>query len=90
MSGLKALADDALFAGLNKAWRVERLFMNSTWRKMSGCWRLVKHEMVRLRDGFVSLLAEPVEKMSPFDVPGVKTKASTSDILSAVSDSRAR
>jgi len=30
------------------------------------------------------------DKKSPFDVPGIKTKATTSDILEAVKDSRSR
>lgn len=30
------------------------------------------------------------KKKSPFDVPGIKTKATTSDILEAVQDSRSR
>ena len=54
---------------------------------------LAQSETVRIRrrDGSMfTLAAEPFEKTSPFDVPGVKTKVSTADILSAVSDSRAR
>lgn len=30
------------------------------------------------------------KKKSPFDVPGIKTKVTTSDILEAVKDSRSR
>jgi hypothetical protein len=54
---------------------------------------LAQSETVRIRrrDGSVfTLSAESDRKESPFDVPGVKTEASTADILSAVSESRAR
>ncbi len=44
---------------------------------------------IRRRDGTTfSLSAEPMSKRSPFDMPGVKTRATTSDILSAIDDSR--
>jgi len=46
---------------------------------------------IRRRDGTVySLKYKKLETSSPFDVPGIKTKATTSDILKAVSDSRDR
>lgn len=41
------------------------------------------------RDTF-SLSGKSAESRSPFNVPGVETKASTSDILDAVRDSRRR
>lgn len=40
---------------------------------------------IRRRDGTVYTLAsKTMEGKSPFDVPGIKTKASTQDILDAV------
>ena len=44
---------------------------------------------IRRRDGAVfSLKAKKRKSTSPFDVPGIKTKATTQDILNAVRDSR--
>jgi len=44
---------------------------------------------IRRRDGAVfSLVSKKEEAKSPFDVPGIKTKASTQDILDAVRRSR--
>ncbi len=44
---------------------------------------------IRRRDGTTFSLASKQKKVkSPFDVPGIKTKATTQDILSAVRDSR--
>ena len=44
---------------------------------------------IRRRDGAVFSLKEKKRKStSPFDVPGIKTKATTQDILKAVRDSR--
>ena len=46
---------------------------------------------IRRKDGSTfSLRAKRRESKSPFDVPGVSTDASTSDILDAVRDSRER
>lgn len=48
---------------------------------------------IRRRDGSVFSLSvepEPEPQTSPFDVPGIKTRASTEDILSAVHESRSR
>jgi antitoxin (DNA-binding transcriptional repressor) of toxin-antitoxin stability system len=46
---------------------------------------------IRRKDGSVfSLRAKRAKTKSPFDVPGVKTRASTSDILDAVRESRER
>lgn len=36
------------------------------------------------------VICKKPKKKSPFDVPGIKTKATTSDILEAVKDSRSR
>jgi len=44
---------------------------------------------IRRRDGAVfSLKSKKKKATSPFDVPGIKTKATTQDILDAIRDSR--
>jgi hypothetical protein len=44
---------------------------------------------IRRRDGAVfSLIAKKKKAISPFDVLGIKTKATTQDILDAIRDSR--
>ena len=44
---------------------------------------------IRHRDGAIlSLQTKSAENESPFDVPGIKTKATTNDILDCVRDSR--
>ena len=44
---------------------------------------------IRRRDGAIfSLTSKKKKTASPFDVPGIKTKATTQDILDAVRDSR--
>jgi hypothetical protein len=44
---------------------------------------------IRRRDGAIfSLMSKTDESKSPFDVPGIKTKATTQDILDAVKESR--
>ncbi len=44
---------------------------------------------IRRRDGAAfSLTAKKEMAGSPFDIPGIKTKATTQDILDAVRDSR--
>ena len=46
---------------------------------------------IRRRDGSVfSLKVKKNAPKSPFDVPGVKTRATTADILDAVGESRRR
>jgi len=46
---------------------------------------------IRRKDGTVFLLrSECTESKSPFDVPGIRTAASTSDILEAIEESRDR
>ncbi|WP_353247740.1 prevent-host-death protein [Salinisphaera sp. T31B1] len=77
---------------LENAQRLKRPFMNSiAWRTLNSRWKMAERQLVRMRDVLVSpLWAAPIEKTSPFDVGGVKTKATTDDILSAVRESRAR
>ncbi len=44
---------------------------------------------IRRRDGTIfSLTSKENKTSSPFDVPGIKTKATTANILAAVKDSR--
>ena len=44
---------------------------------------------IRRRDGAIfSLVSKVGAEKSPFDVPGIKTKASTKDIVDAVRESR--
>ncbi len=46
---------------------------------------------IRRKDGSTfTLRAKSRESKSPFDVPGVSTRATTSDIVDAVRDSRKR
>jgi hypothetical protein len=46
---------------------------------------------IRRKDGSVfSLKSKQGKSKSPFDVPGIKTRATTSDILEAVRESRER
>ena len=48
-----------------------------------------EEDEIRRRDGTVfSLKSKKTKVASPFDVPGIKTKASTRDILNAIKDSR--
>ena len=45
---------------------------------------------IRRRDGALfSLKSKEKKSTSPFDIPGIKTKATTQDIVNAVRDSRA-
>jgi hypothetical protein len=44
---------------------------------------------IRRRDGAIfSLMSKKDKNKSPFDVPGIKSKATTQDILDAVKESR--
>ncbi len=44
---------------------------------------------IRRRDGSIfSIIAKRKTKKSPFDVAGIKTRATTQDILSAIKESR--
>ena len=46
---------------------------------------------IRRKDGSIfSLISKNKKAKSPFDVPGIKTKATTQNILSAIKDSRER
>nr|VFJ97200.1 MAG: Antitoxin Phd_YefM, type II toxin-antitoxin system [Candidatus Kentron sp. LFY]VFK01446.1 MAG: Antitoxin Phd_YefM, type II toxin-antitoxin system [Candidatus Kentron sp. LFY]VFK13472.1 MAG: Antitoxin Phd_YefM, type II toxin-antitoxin system [Candidatus Kentron sp. LFY] len=45
--------------------------------------------IIRRRNGSAFSVAPKSMKPSPFDVPGIKTKATTEEILDAISESRA-
>lgn len=62
-------------------------------QNLSKLLAMAKKEEVEIRrkDGSVfSLRSKRSESRSPFDVPGVKTEASVTDILDAVRESRER
>jgi antitoxin (DNA-binding transcriptional repressor) of toxin-antitoxin stability system len=45
---------------------------------------------IRRRDGSIfSIVPKKENAKSPFDVPGIKTRATTQDILNAINESRA-
>lgn len=71
-----------------------RIFTYSEARQnLSKLLVLAQNEEIEIRrkDGSVfSLRAKRSESKSPFDVPGVKATATTSDILDAVRESRDR
>ena len=46
--------------------------------------------LIRRRGGDAFAIVPQKRQGSPFDVPGVKTQAATSDILSAIRESRAK
>jgi hypothetical protein len=51
---------------------------------------LTEEVMIKRKNGDFFLLVYKKQKESPFDVPGIKTKATTEDILSVVRDSRSK
>ncbi len=60
-------------------------------QKLSTVLDLARSEkvVIKRRGGeMFTVLFKKVQKSSPFDVPGIHTKASTDDILDAVRDSR--
>ncbi len=63
---------------------------SKTRQNLSNFKNCPKEEVeIRRRDGAIFSLASKKEKTkSPFDVPGIKTKASTQNILDAVKKSR--
>lgn len=44
--------------------------------------------VIRRKDGRSFSVIQKTMKSSPFDIPGIKTKATTRDILNAISESR--
>lgn len=46
--------------------------------------------LIKRRGGETFSLTRKPSRQSPFDVPGVKTRATTRDILEAIADSRSR
>ena len=71
-----------------------RVFTYSEARqKLAMLLDLARHEEVRIRrrDGSVFVLRQaPAEEGSPLDVPGIRTRATTRDVLRAVREARAR
>ena len=60
-------------------------------QNLSKLLKLAQKEEIEIhrRDGALFSLTSKMKKQSsPFDVPGVKTKATTQDILKAVKESR--
>jgi len=62
-------------------------------QKLAMLLDLARREEVRIRrrDGSVFVLRQaPPETGSPLDVPGIRTRATTRDVLRAVRETRAR
>ncbi len=59
-------------------------------RNLSELLDFAKSEEVFIRRGREVFSIVPVRARSPFDVPSVKTKATTADILDAIREVRAR
>ena len=62
-------------------------------QKLSTVLDLARSEevMIKRRGGEIfKVMFKKASSSSPFDVPGVKTNASTKDILDAIQDSRSR
>ena len=60
---------------------------------LSNLLAIVQKGEIRIRrkdDGSYSLIQKKQKAASPFDIPGIKTKATTQDILESVRDSRMR
>ena len=51
---------------------------------------LTEQVMIKRKNGDFFLLVYKKQKESPFDVPGIKTKVTTEDILTAIRDSRSK
>ena len=61
-------------------------------QQLSEVLNTAEHEevIIRRKDGRSFSIVLKTMKSSPFDVPGIKTKATTKDILNAISESRSR
>ena len=61
-------------------------------QKLSEVLNTAEHEevVIRRKDGRSFSIVPKAMKSSPFDIPGIKNKATTNDILSAISESRSR
>ena len=59
-------------------------------QQLSEVLNTAEHEevVIRRKDGRSFSVIQKTMKSSPFDIPGIKTKATTSDILNAISESR--
>ncbi len=62
-----------------------------TWRRLAAHLLASAGVRIRRRDGSVFVLRQaPAEEGSPLDVPGIRTRATTRDVLRAVREARAR
>ena len=61
-------------------------------QQLSEVLNTAEHEevIIRRKDGRSFSIVPKTMNSSPFDVPGIKTKATTKDILNAISESRSR
>ncbi len=62
-------------------------------QKLSTVLDLARSEevVIKRRGGEIfTVFFKQVKQSSPFDVPGIKTRATTNDILDAIQDSRSR
>ena len=62
-------------------------------QKLSTVLDLARSEevVIKRRGGeMFTVVFKQVKQSSPFDVPGIKTRATTNDILDAIQDSRSR
>jgi outer membrane lipoprotein SlyB len=59
-------------------------------QQLSEVLNTAEHEevVIRRKDGRSFSVVQKNMKSSPFDIPGIKTQATTKDILSAISESR--
>jgi len=59
-------------------------------QQLSEVLNTAEHEevVIRRKDGRSFSVVQKTMKSSPFDIPGIKTQATTKDILSAISESR--
>ena len=59
-------------------------------QQLSDVLNMAEHEevIIRRKDGRIFSVIPKRMKISSFDVPGIKTKATTEDILNAISESR--
>ncbi len=61
-------------------------------QQLSEVLNTAEHEevVIRRKDGRSFSVVQKTMKSSPFDIPGIKTQATTKDILNAISESRVR
>ena len=59
-------------------------------QQLSDILNTAEHEevVIRRKDGRSFSIVQKIMGSSPFDIPGIETKATTGDILNAISESR--